>query len=363
MALAPFLYPGDVVVDLQTTLPGQEMSAHEQIVEGRDANQPQKLGDRLRDDRVLQEVRLHRLEDVVHEAEEVVHRVRRHGVGLQQLAQEPIVLDRDEARQRLRLDDGRHDHLDQLLLQRLHPGVVDVELETLEVVLDDLQQTFVLVVVRLLRLVPVLGQEHERQHLVHVRQPERARVDGVVAFVLHHLLLDRLHDVGQETLRLLHVSVVPHLRRDQVDEVGWEQDFLLHRRRYRAGRGDFQVPDETDGDLVVERLLLGQHVIELELDAVGHGVERPGKLLLLLLLRAVADSGDRRRPRVVRAREPLVVDPFVAGAAPFRFLRRDEVDQAVGQRRRGRAVDRLDLGRRCVPGQVELILQLGELLP
>ncbi len=89
--------------------------------------------------------------------------------------------------------------------------MVDVELETLKVVLDNLEQAIILVVVRLLRLVPVLREEDKREHLVHVGKPEGARVDGLVAVVLHDLLLDRLHDVGEEALRLLDEPVVPHL--------------------------------------------------------------------------------------------------------------------------------------------------------
>ncbi len=50
VALAPLLDAGDVVVDLQASLPREEVPAHEQVVKGRDADQAEQLRDRLGDD-------------------------------------------------------------------------------------------------------------------------------------------------------------------------------------------------------------------------------------------------------------------------------------------------------------------------
>ncbi|KAI6755329.1 hypothetical protein HG531_004435 [Fusarium graminearum] len=200
MALAPLLNTGDVVVDLETTLPGEEVSSHQQVVERCHTNQLEELSDGLRDDGVLQVVGLHRAENAVKQAEQVVHAVSGGRVRLKKLAQESAAFVGNEARERLGLNDGRDNHLLQLLLQHLHPSVVDVKFQALKIVLDNLQKSVVLVVVRLLGLVPVLSEEHEGQHLVHVGQPESARVDGLIAIVLHHLLLDGLHNVGQEAL-------------------------------------------------------------------------------------------------------------------------------------------------------------------
>ena len=156
----------------------------------------------------------------------------------------------------------------QLLLEHLHPCVVDVELEALQVVLNDLEQAIVLVVVGLLLLVPVLGEEHEREHLVNVRQPERTRVDSVIAVVLHDFLLDRLHNVGEETLRLLDEAVVPHLGGDEVDEVGGEENLLICGRRCGSRRRNLQVLDETKSDFVVEHVFISQDVLKLKLDVI-----------------------------------------------------------------------------------------------
>ena len=75
--------------------------------------------------------------------------------------------------------DAWNDHLVELLLEDLHPGVVDIEFQALEVMLNDLQEAVILVVIGLLGLIPVLGQEDEGQHLVHVGQPEDTGYDSI----------------------------------------------------------------------------------------------------------------------------------------------------------------------------------------
>lgn len=67
VTLAPFFDPCNVVVDLETTLPREEVSTHEQIVEGCHADKSQQFGNGLRNDGVLEVESLHRLEDVVEE--------------------------------------------------------------------------------------------------------------------------------------------------------------------------------------------------------------------------------------------------------------------------------------------------------
>ena len=69
MTLAPFLDPRDIVIDLEATLPREEVASHKQVVKGRDSYESEKLGQCLRNDRVLEIVGLHRLESVVQEAQ------------------------------------------------------------------------------------------------------------------------------------------------------------------------------------------------------------------------------------------------------------------------------------------------------
>lgn len=86
VAFAPFFNAGDIVVDLQSTLPREEVSPHEKIVECRDTNKAQQLGHRLCDNRILQEVRLHSLENIVQKTQKVVHAEGWSRVCLQELA-------------------------------------------------------------------------------------------------------------------------------------------------------------------------------------------------------------------------------------------------------------------------------------
>lgn len=65
MALTPLFDARDVIIDLQATLPGEEVASHQEIIEGSDTNKAQQLSDGLRNDRVLQVVRLHGAEDAV----------------------------------------------------------------------------------------------------------------------------------------------------------------------------------------------------------------------------------------------------------------------------------------------------------
>ncbi|KAH0294783.1 myosin-2, partial [Aureobasidium sp. EXF-3399] len=92
MALAPFLNSGNVVVDLQTTLPREEVTAHEKVIEGGDTDETKKLGNGLGDDGVLEVECLHSLEDIVEQRKQVVHAKGRCVVGLKKLAEETVAL-------------------------------------------------------------------------------------------------------------------------------------------------------------------------------------------------------------------------------------------------------------------------------
>lgn len=138
-------------------------------------------------------VALERLEDLVENVEDVVHgeddRARRR---VHDAVEDPVAaLGRDEAGERLRLDEGRNDHLCELLLGFGDPGVVDVVFERVKVVLDHADEALVVgPLERAARPVVgagsnaledvMLGDADEREELVDIGQPEDARVDRVV---------------------------------------------------------------------------------------------------------------------------------------------------------------------------------------
>ena len=96
MALTPLLDTGDVIVDLQTSFPREEVAAHEQVVESGYANKTQELVDCLCDDRVFQVVSLHGAENIIQKCQQIVHAVRRLRVRLEELAKETAALVGDE---------------------------------------------------------------------------------------------------------------------------------------------------------------------------------------------------------------------------------------------------------------------------
>ena len=128
VALAPLLNPCDVVVDLQPSLPGQEVASQEKVVEGCNTYELQQFCHCLVDDGLLNVVCPHGLVNLVEQAQEVVHAELRLVVSHQKLGDEPIAIGGDESGKRLRFDDCWDDDLLQLFLQHLHPGVVDVVL-------------------------------------------------------------------------------------------------------------------------------------------------------------------------------------------------------------------------------------------
>lgn len=176
----------------RTSLPRAEVPSHEQVVEGVDTNELEKVGDDLLGDRLLDVVALKCFPDLVEDVEDVVHREGRSTVALNKSTEESSSsLVGDEAWQRLALDEGGDNHLSELPLRLLNPGMVDVVLERVEVVLDDLDES--LVVLPLKRSADALvvagsdalenvlfGDANEREELVDVGQPEDTRDDAVV---------------------------------------------------------------------------------------------------------------------------------------------------------------------------------------
>ncbi|KAH3682257.1 hypothetical protein WICPIJ_006767 [Wickerhamomyces pijperi] len=73
MGLTPFFNSGHVVVQLQTTFPGQVVSLDDKVVETDVVNVSQQLDDDLVDDLRLNKVVLHGPVNVVEEAQNVIH--------------------------------------------------------------------------------------------------------------------------------------------------------------------------------------------------------------------------------------------------------------------------------------------------
>ena len=120
-----------------TSFPRSEVSPHQEIVEARDTNQLQQLREYLLHYTLLHVEALQALPNLVEEVENIVHAVRRCGVCVQDPVEQPStsVCGR-EAGQTLAFNQCRDSHLRQLLLRLGHPGVVDVVLEAVQIVLD-----------------------------------------------------------------------------------------------------------------------------------------------------------------------------------------------------------------------------------
>lgn len=86
MALAPLFDTGDIIIDLKTPLPGQEIAAHQEIIERSDAHQPEQLRYGLCYDGILKVVCFHCLEHVVEQTEKIVHAESWGRIALEKLA-------------------------------------------------------------------------------------------------------------------------------------------------------------------------------------------------------------------------------------------------------------------------------------
>ena len=73
MAFAPTLYPLDVVINLYTPFPRQEVFPLKKIIEGSNPDKLQQLGDSLRSNRFLNEVSLQGLMDFAEQSQEIVY--------------------------------------------------------------------------------------------------------------------------------------------------------------------------------------------------------------------------------------------------------------------------------------------------
>lgn len=128
-----------------TSFPGAEVASHQQIVEACHANELQELRDDLLCDRFFHVVALQALPDFVQQVEYVIHAVGRLRVGVEKAVEESATsVAGGKARQRLALDEGWNDHLRETLLCLYHPGVVNIVLEAVQIVLDNRDKTLVI---------------------------------------------------------------------------------------------------------------------------------------------------------------------------------------------------------------------------
>lgn len=96
------------------------------------------------DDGLLGIVALEALPYLVEDVEHVVHGIGWLLVALQEPVEKPpSTILCDEARQRLRLNEGGHHHLDKLLFGLLHPSVVYVVFQAVKIVLDNGHESLV----------------------------------------------------------------------------------------------------------------------------------------------------------------------------------------------------------------------------
>jgi len=178
----------------RTSLPGAEVPPHQQIVERRHANQLQNLRHDLLRHALLHMIALQRLPHLVEDVEDIVHAERRSGTALDEsIEQSRSSLRRLEPRKGLRLDDCWDDHLGEFLLGFGDPGVVDVVLQRIEIVLDDSDELLVVgpfelascsvIFPRVDSFVDVVfGYADEGEEFVDVGEPEDSGDDGVVEF-------------------------------------------------------------------------------------------------------------------------------------------------------------------------------------
>ena len=149
---APLFETCDVILDLHGAFPRAKVAPHQEVVERRDANHLEQVRNHLLRHTRLDIVALETLPYLVENAQDVVHRVRRRIRARQQAIQQTASrIVGHKARQRLRLYERRHHHLVQPLLDFLHPRVVDIVLERVEVMLDDRHEALIVAPLKLAR--------------------------------------------------------------------------------------------------------------------------------------------------------------------------------------------------------------------
>lgn len=133
-------------MNLHGSLPRTEIPPHKEIVETGDTNKLEEFGDGLLDYALLDVEGLETLPHLVEEVENIVHAESWCcATSDEAIEQTTSSIRSDETRKRLRFDEGRYDHLVEALLRLLHPCVVDVVLETVQIVLDNSDEALVIV--------------------------------------------------------------------------------------------------------------------------------------------------------------------------------------------------------------------------
>ena len=128
-----------------TSLPRREVAAHEQVVEARYSDKLEQLRHDLLYDGIFHVIALQTLPYFVQQIQDVVHAVSGLGVGVEQAVEQAAsAVSSRKARKRLALDQRWNNHLRQFLLRFQHPCMVDVVLETVEIVLDDRDEALVI---------------------------------------------------------------------------------------------------------------------------------------------------------------------------------------------------------------------------
>lgn len=128
------------------------------------------------------------------------------------------------------------------------------------------------------------------------------------------MLLHGLHHVCEEPLALAHHAVLPHLVRDQGDEVCGEEHLLGRRGVLEVGRGDLEEADDTLEHVLVERLL----VLEQLHNLLGRVVVHLGQVALGRAARVALDAVELGRERRDGARRLPAL--FVLGERVARLL-------------------------------------------
>ena len=148
---------------------------HQQIIESSNANKFEQCLSSLLDNTLFEIVRLHSLVYFIEKIDEIIHAELRSRRRLQQFIQKSVAIIRDKTWKGLRFNDGRDNHLVQASFELLHPGVINVELETFKVVLDDRNQSVVFLPFKIIHFRSsdrcqqlALSNADERQHFLDI---------------------------------------------------------------------------------------------------------------------------------------------------------------------------------------------------
>lgn len=175
----------------RTSFPRREVPPHQQIIKARNPDELQQLRNDLLHHALLHIIALQTLPNLIQQVQNIIHAIRRLAVRIEQSVEESsATVACGEARQGLALNECGDNHLGEFFLGLEHPGMVDVVLETVEIVLDDGDEALVVVPVEgpegvlftwanALEHV-TLGNADEGEHLVDVREPEDAWDDGLL---------------------------------------------------------------------------------------------------------------------------------------------------------------------------------------